>query len=86
MSPNPMNPSSQLSWVTTRAGRVDVRVYDALGRLVRRAVDGVTMPAGYHQIEIDGRGDLGQRLSSGVYYYRIETAEGAARGRFAILR
>ena len=86
MSPNPMNPSSQLSWVTTRAGRVDVRVYDALGRLVRRAVDGVTMPAGYHQIGIDGRGDLGQRLSSGVYYYRIETAEGAARGRFAILR
>ena len=86
MSPNPMNPSSQFSFVTTRAGRVDLRLYDSQGRLVRRVIDGEAMPAGYHQMTIDGRGDRGQRLSSGIYYYWIETPEGSTRGRFAILR
>jgi len=86
MSPNPMNPSADFSFVTTRAGRVDLRIYDSQGRLVRRVLEGETLPAGYHQMTIDGRGDRGQRLSSGVYYYWIGTAEGSARGRFAVLR
>src|SRR5882672_11224370 len=86
MSPNPINPSGQFSFVTAQAGRVDLRIYDSQGRLVRRVIDGETMPAGYHQMTIDGIGDRGQRLSSGIYYYWIGTAEGSTRGRFAILR
>ena len=86
LSPNPINPSGQFSFVTKVPGRIDLSIYDALGRLVRRVIDAETMPAGYHQILIDGRGDRGQRLSSGIYYYWMETAEGPARGRFAILR
>ena len=86
IAPNPMNPSGELSFVTTQAGRVDVRIFDSLGRLARRAIDGVVMPAGYHQVTIDGHTDLGLELPSGIYYYRIETREGMTRGRFAIVR
>jgi PKD repeat protein len=85
VSPNPMNPLGQLSFVTSRPGRADVRVFDVSGRLAQHAIDHVVLPAGYHEVLV-GHGDGGHDLPSGVYFYRIETTEGVARGRFSIVR
>jgi hypothetical protein len=86
VTPNPMNPIGELAFVTSRTGRIDVRVFDVSGRLARRAIDNTILPAGYHRITLDGRGDAGGELPSGVYFYQIATSEGVARGRFAIVR
>ncbi len=86
IAPNPMNPVGELSFVTSKAGTADVRIFDVSGRLARHAVDRQVIPVGYHAVTLDGRGDLGEVLPSGVYYYVIETPEGRARGRFAIVR
>jgi len=61
-------------------------IYDVSGRLVRVICDEPAVAAGYHDYVIDGRGSHGEVLSSGVYFYRVEAAEGLDRGRFTILK
>jgi flagellar hook assembly protein FlgD len=86
LSPNPLNPEATLTFTTSLPGRVKASVFDLHGRLVRALETGVYLGAGYHDLHVDGRGDRGERLPSGVYYYRIETGEGEATGRFVIAR
>jgi len=85
ISPNPLNPAGRLSFVTARPGTADVKIFDVSGRLAHHAIDHGTLPAGYHEVSV-GRGERGEALPSGIYYYRIETPEAVARGRFAIVR
>jgi len=53
------------------AGPVRVTVHDLLGREVAVLVDGFR-PAGRHSVTFDG-----SRMSSGMYYYRLQTARGS---------
>lgn len=84
LSPNPLNPVGRLSFLTSRPGVVDVRVYDVAGRLAHHPIDQALLPAGFHEVLV-GRGN-GADLPSGIYFYRVETREGMARGRFAVVR
>jgi len=86
LSPNPFNPAAVLTFKTEKPGPVSVRLYDMNGRLVRTLLDVSDASAGYHDVRIDGASDNGGRLSSGVYFYRIETAEGTVVGRATILK
>jgi hypothetical protein len=85
VSPNPLNPSGVLMFRTERPGPVDVRVFDVQGRLVRT----IAIPlasSGDHEVGIDGRDTWGNPMASGVYFYSLRTADGIARGRFAVLK
>ena len=85
IAPNPLNPEGSLSFFVGAAGPVRIRVFDREGRLVKTVLDS-QMPAGPHQLPIDGRTDRGRQMASGIYFYRIETAEGAMAGRFAMVK
>ena len=65
--PNPFNPTTTIVYEVPSLSHVNLRVFDVLGREVATLVD-ATEPAGLHQVEFDG-----SRLSSGVYYYRLES-------------
>jgi len=86
LSPNPFNPAAVLTFKTEKPGPVSVRLYDMNGRLIRTLLDVSDASAGYHDVRIDGHSDAGGHLSSGVYFYRIETAEGSVVGRATILK
>jgi len=85
ITPNPMNPTGSLRFQTSVAGRVTVRLYDARGRVVRTLAD-QSFPAGVHEVALDGRGEGGHNLGSGVYWFRIEAVEATATGRLVVLR
>ena len=72
--PNPFNPSTTIRFDIASRSRVELRVYDVSGSLVRTLVD-EDMPAGSHQVQWNGRNDAGDPASSGVYFYRL-TAPG----------
>jgi hypothetical protein len=71
--PNPFNPITSITVGLPAAGRVRLSVYDASGRRVRRLLDGA-MQQGFRSVEWDGTDDTGQRVSSGVYFYRLDAA------------
>lgn len=86
VSPNPLNPQAILSFVTERPGSVRVSLYDLSGRQVRTLLPESYQSAGYHELTIDGRGDHGEKLPSGVYFYEVRTAESVGQGRLTILK
>jgi PKD repeat protein len=86
VAPNPINPIGMFSFVTTVGGAARVRLFDHAGKSVRTLLHATNLGPGYHDVPIDGRDERGGRLPSGVYYYRLETAEGSRTGRIAIVK
>jgi hypothetical protein len=68
--PNPFNASTTVRFALPRAMRVDVIVYDLLGREVTTLTDGYRT-AGNHTLRFDGTG-----LASGIYFVRLSTSIG----------
>ena len=75
-----------LTFATSRAGALQVEVYDVGGRRVRMLVNDPNSPAGVHVLRLDDRGDDGARLGSGVFFYRIRSADGSSKGHFLIMK
>jgi flagellar hook assembly protein FlgD len=62
---------------------VTLKVYDITGRLVRTLVD-ANKESGNHMAVWDGRDDRGEKITNGVYFYRLNT-NGFTVGRNLIL-
>ena len=72
--PNPFNPETNISYDLPEDGLVSVNVYDMKGTLVKTLVNDV-QSCGYRTLKWNGTNDKGQKVSAGLYLYRIE-AEG----------
>jgi hypothetical protein len=70
--PNPFARDMRVSYQVASSGPVSLEVYDALGRVVRGLVDGVSEP-GYYTVAWDGCDDQGRRVPAGVYFVRFNT-------------
>jgi hypothetical protein len=68
--PNPFNPTTVIGYSIDRRSRVDISIYNLLGRKVSTIVD-KTLPAGEYTTEWDGRDDNGRPVASGIYFYQI---------------
>jgi hypothetical protein len=86
VSPNPLNPSGTMAFTTREEGDVQIRLFDASGRLVRTVWNRRAVPAGHHYVSVDGRGTQGEPLASGVYLYRIDCPHEVLKGRFTLLK
>lgn len=71
--PNPFNPSTTIAFSTMQTGRVKVNIYNLKGQLVKTLMDS-EVPAGKHSLVWNGIDNQGTSVSSGVYFYRLETA------------
>ena len=86
VSPNPLNPKSTIYFATSKPGSVKVELFDLQGRLVRTIQGTTYMVAGSHELTIDGRGQSGEKLASGVYFVRGETPDGIFKNTVTILK
>ena len=68
--PNPFNPETVIQYQLEKAGKVQMEVYDLLGHKVRTLVD-VTQPVGTYSVQWNALDGTGNRVSSGVYFYRL---------------
>jgi len=64
--PNPLNPETTIKYALPEKSHVIIEVYNVLGQRIVQLID-VDMPAGYHKVHWDGRNELGQKVSAGVY-------------------
>jgi hypothetical protein len=68
--PNPFNPETIISFSLPKAVEVEIKIFDALGSLVRTLIN-ENRNAGKHNIYWNGTDNFGKRVSSGVYFYTI---------------
>ena len=88
--PNPFNPETWIPYQVSEAGSVTFSIYGASGRLIRTLSLGF-QPAGFYRSRgraayWDGRNNQGERVSSGVYFYRLSTPSFHQMKRMVIMK
>jgi hypothetical protein len=87
--PNPLRAAvgatAELRADLPEPGRVEVDVFDAAGRRVRRLADR-TCAAGSHWLTWDARDDRGREVPAGSYWIRLLTPRGGRSVRAVIVR
>ncbi len=78
--PNPFNPTTQIEYSVPQAGFVTLKVYNTLGQEVASLVNGM-IKAGTHEVTFNG-----SNLTSGVYYYRIESGSKVSVKKMMLLK
>lgn len=70
--PNPFNGSTRMRYRVDAAQRVQLAVYDLLGRPVRSLSNRDTLP-GTYELTWDGRDEAGRSVAAGVYWIYMTT-------------
>lgn len=83
--PNPFNPSTVLEYSLPLRSQVRLEIFDILGRRVRLLVDN-WQPAGEYSISWNGRSESGERVTSGVYFYRMTAGNYSSRRKMILLK
>ena len=84
--PNPFDSSTRISYVVPdgiNASRVQLGIYDPMGRLVRTLIDS-SLPGGTYGVIWDGSNGSGEAVAEGVYFHRLQV-NGETLTRRAIL-
>jgi Sulfatase-modifying factor enzyme 1/Secretion system C-terminal sorting domain len=78
--PNPFNPSTVIRYGLANKSNVTLTVFNTLGQQVALLQNG-GQEAGYHEVKFDGN-----RLSSGVYFYRVQAGDFVQTKRLLLIR
>jgi len=71
--PNPFNPQTVIGFSLLDVGNVTLKIYNVLGQEVATLLNNEAMEEGEHEIQFDA-----SRLTSGVYFYRINVERSGA--------
>jgi len=88
--PNPFNPDTWLPYKLASDSTVSISIYNAKGQLIR------TLPLGYQNAGVyvtrgkaaywDGKDNVGERVSSGVYFYTLQTGKFISTKKMVIVK
>ena len=78
--PNPFNPTTNLEFGILKSGYVSLKVFDMLGKEVMTLVN-ENKPAGRYSVSFDG-----SSLTSGLYYYKLESGEFAETKKMLLIK
>ena len=83
--PNPFNSQCTLKIATFGRDKVQLMIYDTLGRKVRSLINAPMNP-GLHHITWDGKNAAGQSVTSGVYIINLIQGEYATSTRVTLIK
>ncbi len=88
--PNPFNPETWIPYQLAEDGAVSISIYDTTGKSVRVLPLGF-QSAGFYNSRTraaywDGRNDFGERVASGIYFYRLTTPSFNQTRRLVIVK
>jgi hypothetical protein len=78
--PNPFNPSTTIQYGVAKAGDVKIIIYDISGREIETIVNGY-QSAGTYEVKWNG-----SNVSSGVYFYKLISAEYSGIKKMILLK
>jgi hypothetical protein len=69
--PNPFNPVTTIQFIIPATGKVEIKIYNLNGSLVRELFTG-EKDSGEYSYQWDGKDDRGITIASGVYFYSVQ--------------
>jgi len=82
--PNPFNPSTTIFFQLTKPAHVVLKIFDVQGKLVK-TINNNFVSAGEHRYIWDARNEADQRISSGIYFYRLQTDNMLLSGKMLLI-
>jgi hypothetical protein len=83
--PNPFNPSTEIRYDVAKPTVVQIKVYNSLGQEVRSLVD-QHQNTGSYSVIWDGKNNIGNVMSSGIYIYRMVAGDFAQSYKMILLK
>ena len=83
--PNPFNSSTTIEFDLSERSRVDLKIYDIRGRLVKNLVS-KEFPAGLNQLLWNGKNDAGRNITSGIYFYKFTSGPTVSIRQMTIIK
>jgi len=72
--PNPFNPITTIAFSLPRDSDVKIEVFNIKGQKVKELYNEFTLK-GHHTVLWNGQDDKGRSVSSGIYFYRVQTVD-----------
>tara|TARA_B110000444_G_C18835214_1_gene595565 strand:- start:15 stop:1829 length:1815 start_codon:yes stop_codon:yes gene_type:complete len=83
--PNPFNPTTEISFSIDQNVNVNLSIYNMLGQKVRTLTNG-SMNAGTHTLQWNGRDEMGQSVSTGIYLYTLTNGSETITKKMALMK
>ena len=88
--PNPFNPETWIPYQLSKSAEVSIHIHNVAGHLIRTLDLGLKSTGSYMTPSTaaywDGKNAVGERVSSGIYFYTLQTPDFAATRRMVILK
>jgi flagellar hook assembly protein FlgD len=88
--PNPFNPETWIPFALAEDASVTINIYGTKGNLIRRFDIGKQEAGTYisrdRSLYWDGRNNMGERVSSGIYFYQLQAGKFNAVRRLVIMK
>ena len=73
-SPNPFRRATTIAYAVEKQTTIEIALFDVRGRKVRTLASGPT-PPGRYAVTFNATDDRGERISPGVYFYRLDIGD-----------
>jgi hypothetical protein len=88
--PNPFNPETWIPYQLSTPANVTINIYSLNGQLVRRLEFGSKLPGRYidraQAAYWDGTNESGEQVSSGIYFYQLQTGRNSSVKKMIVVR
>jgi len=83
--PNPFNPSTTIQYGLAKDTHVKINIYNIKGQKVKTLIN-ENKQAGVHKIIWDGKDHKQKNVSSGIYFYHIQTNHGTVTRKMLMMK
>ncbi len=83
--PNPFNPETTIKYAVPKATKVSLKVYNLLGQQVTTLVNDVK-EAGVYSVRWNGKNSTGEKVASGIYFYRFKAGNFVQTKKMILLK
>jgi hypothetical protein len=83
--PNPFNPETSIRFAIDRNDFVTLTIYDVLGKEIKTLISKELQPGNYNLIW-RGEDNFGNKVASGVYFYKLKAGSKQAVKRMLLIK
>ena len=84
--PNPFNPTTRITYSLPKKTLVSIIIYEQLGKKVNTLIDKELQEPGTKTVQWHGKNQEGLSLSSGVYFYSLETKDFLQKKKMILIK
>ena len=83
--PNPFNPTTTIVFSNNQDEQIELSIFNIKGQKVKQLIS-ERLIAGQHSVLWDGKDDSGNSVSSGVYFYKLDSAGKLISNKMILLK